>query len=334
MNEALPTVSVIIPVFNSASTLKAAVNSVLAQSMGDLEVLVMDDGSTDASLATALDLAESDRRVRVVPMGRNGGKPHALNHAIDLVRGRWVTVLDADDTYHTHRLERLVALGEQHGVDMVADDQNHFDGVAGTLVSTALKGYRFGNPVDKAGFLRLANNPHKEFDAGILKPVTRIDFIRRHGLRHNELAGLGEDFYYLMEFFVRGGTLWVTDEPLYNWTMPFSPSARRWTTTGQGAWRYDYRRTFPAHEQYVGLMRSMGETEMLAMLGRRARRMTQMMHYTDAQRAAEEKRPLAALRILALHPSTYPVLLRRIVGRYRRQRRLSQVSGQISRVLN
>ena len=315
----VPAVSVVIPVFNSEPTLRAAIDSARNQSLRDLEIIVVDDGSTDGSLNLALTIAAGDERIRTVSFARNGGKPRAMNHAMELARGRWLAVLDADDSFHPQRLERLVALGEQAGVDMVADDQNHLDSVTGAVVTSGFQGYRFTNPIDRSGFLRLANRPHKEFDFGILKTVTRTDFIKRHGLRYNELAGLGEDFYFLMEFFVRGGTLWVTDEALYNWTLPFSPSTRRWTTTGLGAWRYDYRRTFPAHNQYLTLMQNGGETDMLRMLRRRGRRMRQMMSYTDAQRAASEQRPFTALRILALHPSTVPVLLRRIVRRYRRQ---------------
>lgn len=320
----MPAVSILVPVYNSQHTLKAALDSVRSQSLRELEILVLDDGSTDGSLRVAEAAAQDDDRIRVVATGQNGGKPRAVNHALQQVRGRWVAILDADDTFHPHRLARLIALGEQHGVDMVSDDQNHIDGVTGQIVASAFLGYRFTNPLDKAAFLRLANNPHKEFDLGILKTITRTDFIRRYGLRYNELAGLGEDFYYLMEFFALGGSLWITDEALYNWTLPFSPSTRRWTTTGHGAWRYDYRRTFPAHRQYVELMQRSGHTEMLGMLRRRERRMLQMMHYTDALKAASEKRIISALGILALHPSTYPVLLRRIVRRYRRGIHLSQ----------
>jgi succinoglycan biosynthesis protein ExoO len=322
-----PIVSVIIPVFNSAPTLQAAIDSARLQSLHNIEILVVDDASTDQSLQIAQQIAATDNRIRVIPLGQNGGKPRAMNDAINQVRGRWVAVLDADDTFQPQRLERLTALGEQNQVDMVSDDQNHIDGVNGTVVTSAFKGYRFTNPVNRNGFLNLANNPHKEFDFGILKTVTRTDFIRKQGLRYNELAGLGEDFYYLMDFFIHGGTLWVSDEALYNWTLPFSPSTRRWTTTGHGAWRYDFRRTFPAHDQYVARMQSTGETEMLTMLHRRGRRMRQMIHYTDAQKAAEEKRPITAFTILALHPSTYPVLLRRIIGRYQRHKRLAQASG-------
>jgi glycosyltransferase involved in cell wall biosynthesis len=315
-----PAVSVLIPVFNSQSTLRAAIESAMRQSLRHIEILVVDDGSADGSFAIAREISVTDRRVRAISLGRNHGKPKAMNHALDLVRGDWVAVLDADDTFEPRRLEYLVALGDAHKTDMVADNQNHVDGATGRFVATAFSGSRLRNPIDRPAFVHLASHPHDEFDLGILKTVTRTAFIRKHRLRYNELAGLGEDFYYLMEFFVRGGTLWVSHDALYNWTLPFSPSTRRWTATGHGAWRYDFRRTFPAHNQYVASMTASGQADMLGMLRRRGRRMLQMMHYTDAQKATAEKRHLAALRILVLHPSTYPVLVRRIIRRYLRRR--------------
>nr|WP_294502100.1 glycosyltransferase family 2 protein [uncultured Rhodopila sp.] len=314
-----PIVSVIIPVYNSESTLRAAIDSVLGQSLRNLELLVVDDGSADGSAELAQQVAGSDPRARIVRMERNGGKPRAMNRAMDLVRGCWVAVLDADDTFHPQRLERLIELGERHGTAMVSDDQNHIDHISGEIVNTAFQGYRFVNPVGRGGFVRIARDPHKGFDLGILKPVIRTDFIRRTGLRYNELAGLAEDFYYLMEFFISGGTVWICHDTLYNWTLPFSPSSRQWTATGHGAWRYDHRRMLPAHNQYVAAMKSGGVADMLDMLLERGRRTLQMMYYTDAQKAVAEGRRLAALRILARHPETYPLLLRRILGRYRRE---------------
>jgi succinoglycan biosynthesis protein ExoO len=314
-----PIVSVIISVYNSELTLAAAIESVLGQSLQNLELLIVDDGSIDGSAELARKAADADNRARVIRLEQNGGKPRAMNCAIDMVRGRWVAVLDADDTFHPQRLERLIELGERHGTAMVSDDQNHIDHISGKVVKTAFQGYRFANPVGRGIFVRIARNPHRDFDLGILKTVIRTDFIRRTGLRYNELAGLGEDFYYLLDFFIRGGTVWISHDALYNWTLPFSPSSRQWTTTGYGAWRYDHRRMFPAHNQYVATMKSSAEADMLDMLLERGRRMLQMMYYTDAQKAAAEGRPFEALRILALHPITYPLLLRRILRRYRRE---------------
>lgn len=310
-----PKVSVVMACYNSAPTLRAAIDSARAQTLREIEIVVLDNCSTDDGRAIAQSIAEADPRVQVVPMAQNEGKPRAINLALPHLRGDWVAILDADDSYHPERLQRLVALGEQHGVAMVADDQHHIDGATGRIVTTAFQGHRFANPVDKAAFLRLATRPYREFDLGILKTVTRADFMRAHALRYREDATLGEDFYFLLEFFCAGGTLWIEHAPLYRWTLPFSPSTRAWTTTGNGAWRYDFRRTLPAHQHFVALMRARGDAAALAMLEQRGRRMRRMIHYTDAQRAAAEGRPTEAARILASHPSTYPILARRVLRR-------------------
>ncbi len=114
-------VTVAIPVFNSAATLERCLRSAMVQSLHDIEILVADDGSTDASADIADRLAQQDHRISVVRMGVNGGKPRAMNALVDRARGTWIAVLDADDAYHPERLERLVACAEAAGVEMAAD---------------------------------------------------------------------------------------------------------------------------------------------------------------------------------------------------------------------
>ena len=80
-------VSVVIPLYNSTPTLRRAVASALAQTLTDIEVLIVDDGSQDASLSLAHRLAGEDPRVRVIALPENRGKPHAMN-AGDR-RGAW-----------------------------------------------------------------------------------------------------------------------------------------------------------------------------------------------------------------------------------------------------
>ena len=90
-------VSVVIPLYNSAPTLRPAVASALAQTLTDIEVLIVDDGSQDTSLSLAHRLAGEDPRVSVIALPENRGKPHAMNPAIAAARGAWTAVLDADD---------------------------------------------------------------------------------------------------------------------------------------------------------------------------------------------------------------------------------------------
>lgn len=110
---ATPAVSVIIPVYNAAPWIGAAMDSVLAQTFGSLELLVVDDGSTDLSLAEIEARAALDARVRVFRQP-NRGPAAALNLALGEARGAMMARLDADDIAHQRRLESQVAYLDRH----------------------------------------------------------------------------------------------------------------------------------------------------------------------------------------------------------------------------
>lgn len=104
-----PAVSVVIPAYNAAWCVRTAVDSVLAQSCRDFEVIVVDDGSTDD---TARVLASYGERIRVVTKP-NGGLSSARNAGIDAARGTFVAFLDADDRWFPDKLARQLALMAQ-----------------------------------------------------------------------------------------------------------------------------------------------------------------------------------------------------------------------------
>src|SRR5919112_446276 len=116
-----PRFSLIFPAYNAAGFLKRALHSALAQTMPDFELIVVDDASSDSTLALAHEVAARDPRVRVLHNERNRGMYATYNRAIDAARGEWVAALDADDVWLPERLERMLAVAD--GEDMVSDDQ-------------------------------------------------------------------------------------------------------------------------------------------------------------------------------------------------------------------
>jgi glycosyltransferase involved in cell wall biosynthesis len=107
-----PRVSVFVPVWNRAQVLRATLESVLAQSYRDFELLVIDDGSSDGSADVARAL--SDPRLRVVVQERNRGIPATRNHGLRLARGEYLAVVDSDDVSHPRRLELQVRWLDAH----------------------------------------------------------------------------------------------------------------------------------------------------------------------------------------------------------------------------
>src|SRR5262245_43125115 len=104
----IPRVSVVMANFNYARYLRAAIDSVLNQTLRDLELIVVDDGSTDDS-RSIIESYLADSRVRFAPVNHLG-QPGAKNTGIELARAPLIAFLDADDIWHLDKLEKQVAL--------------------------------------------------------------------------------------------------------------------------------------------------------------------------------------------------------------------------------
>jgi glycosyltransferase involved in cell wall biosynthesis len=126
--EAAPRVSVLIGAYNNAATLEEAMASILSQTVSQLELLVIDDGSSDESREIAQCVAHDDPRVRVLPMIRNVGISRSLNEGLQAARAPVVAVQDADDWSAPGRLERqLSVLDERPDVAVVGSRMREVD---------------------------------------------------------------------------------------------------------------------------------------------------------------------------------------------------------------
>ncbi len=217
-----PLVSVVMPVFNAEASVAAALASALAQTEARVEVLVVDDASTDATAAIVDDAARRDPRVRLRHLARNAGPAAARNRGMAEARGAWVALLDADDSYHPRRLEHLLALADALDADMVSDNLLlcGADKLAGTaMIPPALLAAPRLLPASEFVARCTGSRKYPRVSFGFMKPLFRAGFLREHRLRYDERNRFGEDFLLYLDCLMRGARWWVTPEPLYLYTV-------------------------------------------------------------------------------------------------------------------
>jgi succinoglycan biosynthesis protein ExoO len=210
-----PLVSVVMANHDGERHIARALRSVLAQTLEDIEVIVSDDASSDRSVAIVQESARTDARVRLLTAADNGGPGAARNRALDVARGEWVAIVDADDIIHPERLERLVAAARDLDTDLIADDLLHFaDGdphAARTLLGdAAAAGARH---VTAEEFVASNTAGSGLPPLGYLKPLMRR--ARLDGLRYDETVRIGEDYDLLLRLILSGARLHVLPEPFY-----------------------------------------------------------------------------------------------------------------------
>lgn len=261
-----PLVSVIIPAFNAEAYLEKAVQSVLQQSLSDLEVIIVDDGSTDDTMSVILLLEAKDCRVRYFCCRVNSGPGYARNMGIVKSRGDWLTILDADDWYDTRRLEKLIAVAEDAGLDLAADNQRFIAGkseeckhLLTTETSNIVETLTIDDYFDGDRISRGSRN------LGLLKPMIRNKLLQRHKIRYEQRKGVtfGEDFYFLLECIQHAKRMAYVTEPLYNYRIDAAQSlTSRLNVDSLIAWK-------KMHERYISLFNPKLEARELELMQKR-----------------------------------------------------------------
>lgn len=149
----MPIVSVIIPSYNATDYIAQTLESVLAQTLTDIEVIVVDDGSTDNTRNIVADFANKDPRLMLVEQA-NQFAGVARNNGMSKAQGKYLYFLDADDYIETTTLEELVNAIEQHGADIAIAKSEGFDNTTGDTwtIDGALNGVDFDRPIAHAEY--------------------------------------------------------------------------------------------------------------------------------------------------------------------------------------
>lgn len=106
-------VSIIVPIYNIESYISVCVDSLLKQTYSDIEIILVDDGSTDDSSKLCDEYSQKDSRIRVIHK-QNGGLSSARNAGLDVVAGEWILFVDGDDYLDKSAVERLMVIAEKY----------------------------------------------------------------------------------------------------------------------------------------------------------------------------------------------------------------------------
>lgn len=189
----MPIVSVIIAAYNASSFIGETLDSAMAQTLDDIEIIVVDDGSTDSTPDIVRSYAGRDRRISLIEQ-ENSYAGTARNRGMDAASGKYLYFLDADDWIEPRALEVLVAAASKHRCDVVVARSESFDNVSGetSLMHWAIADTPFNRVLAPPDFAsRLFQNFvgwawDKLFDAG---------FVARTGLRFQGLRTTNDAYF-------------------------------------------------------------------------------------------------------------------------------------------
>jgi glycosyltransferase involved in cell wall biosynthesis len=226
-----PVVTVIMPAYNGARTLRDSADSVLDQTLDSLELVIVDDGSTDATAEIAAGIAARDRRVHVVHRSISGGPAAARNNGIESARGRYLAFCDADDLWLPTKLERQLELARRTGAALIYSAYQRIDGDSaevGTAIRSSERVVHVPTMLSYQQLLRsnMIGCLTAVVDTGLTGPVSMPD------------TPGAEDWALWLRVLREGGSAAGIDEPLalYRVSRPGSHSARRWNAL-RAVWR-------------------------------------------------------------------------------------------------
>lgn len=227
--ESRPELTVLIPCWNAEGSIGGALDSVLEANDVDLECLVVDDGSTDATAAIVEARAAADPRVRLVRIPVNGGVSEARNRGLDAARGRWLTFLDADDRFRPGGLRTLAAATGRPGVRAVIGQQVWTDGDREWITDF------YDQPdIREPGRKALATSPGLLYFVSPHAKVVPADAVADLRFRGRVL---GDQPWVIRALLRAGNRIEILGDVVYEWRRPKSdePAASITSTTRSSA---------------------------------------------------------------------------------------------------
>jgi glycosyltransferase involved in cell wall biosynthesis len=208
-----PKVSVILPVYNVAEYLRQCMDSIVNQTLNEIEIICVDDGSTDSSLDILKEYADHDSRIKIICQ-KNAGAGAARNNGLSIATGKYLSFLDSDDFFELDMLEKAYTKIAENNADMVVfksdqyrEDLNTIVNVKWTLKSEYIPPYR---PIN---FRTFTGNVFKVFVGWAWDKLFSKDFVDKYNLRFQEQR-TSNDMLFVFSAVVLAEKIEIVDDVL------------------------------------------------------------------------------------------------------------------------
>ena len=211
----MPTISIIIPVYNAELYLRQCIESVIAQTFEDWEAILVNDGSKDGSLAICQEYAAKDKRIKVIDKP-NGGVSSARNKGLEVAQGDWITFMDSDDWLDADAFEVYYEAAQRTRADIVKTGYRYHKNTSfgGETVEREI------TLTEKSDVIALLQKTHYEAYMCNTLVLSKI----AKGLRFDESTPWLEDQFFGYECLLRARKVTLLPKMVYNYRIHESGS--------------------------------------------------------------------------------------------------------------
>lgn len=212
-----PKVSIIVPVFNVQTYLRECLDSILNQTLTDIEIICGDGGSNDGSLEIIQEYAQKDARVKYITK-EGSGYGQSMNECMDMAKGEYIGIVESDDAVEPNTYEVLYSLAKENDVDWIRGDIYFY--YSGMPKEEQLKRESI---IYGGDFYNIVLNPqtdYRPYKSGLRtwSGIYKTEFLNKNGIRHHETPGGSyQDVGFYLKTLYYAERVYFVDQAFYKW---------------------------------------------------------------------------------------------------------------------
>lgn len=238
-------VSLIIPFFNAANYISACIQSVFNQSLDDIEIIFVNDGSTDAGVEILTNYSKNDQRIKIIHQ-LNQGVSAARNIGLANARGEWIAFADADDSMEPNMLQTLYNEVQATGAGMAVCNVLQVATNNSESVRLTLNNQLFECKSNPSG--AVAQMMDFTFDYANWNKLYKAAIIQKHNIRFDEHIRIGEDLLFNLYYLHYIERIVCINQPLYRYKL--HPASAMALSEDKRVEQYNLQ--FKAYQQFTG----------------------------------------------------------------------------------